>query len=150
MPVLNQMSLILQLLCGYYNLFPEVCRQHSIDFSSLLDGISKARKQSSDEPTDNDNLLYLYTLQLLSVSNIQLEDLLQEVRWFWYMVTMDSHNRRQWKWELLKQFVYLTWWISIGWKHSFKIWNLNIDLFWAPAQWMTTHLMTIVFVVLIV
>lgn len=82
MPVLNQMSLILQLLCGYYNLFPEVCRQHSIDFSSLLDGISKARKQSSDEPTDNDNLLYLYTLQLLSVSNIQLEDLLQEVRWF--------------------------------------------------------------------
>lgn len=91
MSVLNQLSLILQLLCGYYNLFPEVCRQHPIDFSSLLDGLSKARKHSSDEPTNEDNMLYLYVLQLLSVSNIQLEDLLQEVRWHWSYGNSDDN-----------------------------------------------------------
>lgn len=74
-PVSGRLSLVLRLMCGYFTLCPKF-NQTVLDFSCFLDGLEKAEEQCTDEMLKTDSTSYLYLLHLLSLSGVQLEDLI--------------------------------------------------------------------------
>lgn len=89
-PVSGRLTLVLRLMCGYFTLFPKLS-QTVLDVSCFLDGLEKAEKQCSDEMLKTDGSSYLYLLHLLSLSGVQLEDLIVKARVLELMMTSDIH-----------------------------------------------------------
>lgn len=89
-PVSGRLSLVLRLMCGYFTLFPKFS-QTVLDFSSFLDGLEKAEEQRTEETLETDGASYLYLLHLLSLSGVQLEDLIDRASVSALITTPDIH-----------------------------------------------------------
>ena len=80
-PVVSQVDhllQVLQVLCEYQSVLPDVFRRHVVNFGLLLEGV-RGITTSDDTSEDQGSLLQLHLLRLLAESSVRQLSWMQEV-----------------------------------------------------------------------